>query len=266
MAYRLIAADLDGTLRSEGQSFSPRVRAAVRQAQDRGVHVVMATGRMFRTAQPFALDLGLKDPIICDHGATIRDPLSGETLVQLRMPVELAGQVIASAPPDVTLVACLDEEFYISHLTDHAMAFVGRYAGDHLHEVGDLAQFLKLDPQKLVFVNDPDVTSRLLVDLTARFGAVLQVVQSFPRYVELTHRDASKGASVERLAKRWDIPRQDVIAIGDQGNDCSMIEWAGLGVAMGNAIESVKAIAGYVAPSAEQDGVAEVIDRYVLNA
>lgn len=264
MPYRLIAADLDGTLRPEGRSFTARVRAAVHQTQERGTHVVMATGRMYRTARPFALDLGLTDPIICDHGATIRNPITDETLMQLRMPLELARQVVTTTEPDLTLVACLDEEFYISHLTDHASAFVGKYAGEHLHEVGDLAKFLERGPQKLVFVNDPDVSSRLLLDLTTRFGSVLQVVQSFPRYVELTHREVSKGTAVEWLAKRWNIPRQEVIAIGDQGNDCSMIEWAGLGVAMGNAVAGVKAIADYIAPSAEEDGVAAVIHRFAL--
>jgi Cof subfamily protein (haloacid dehalogenase superfamily) len=265
LRYRLIAADLDGTLRPEGESFTPRVRQAIRQAQERGVRVVMATGRMYRTAQPFALDLGLQGPIICDHGASIRDPSTGETLMQLRMPVDLARQVIEQAAPDLTLIACIDEEFYISRLTDHATAFVGRYADDHLHQVGDLDQILGRGPQKLVFVNEPEVSSRLLVDLTARFGGVLQVVQSFPRYVELTHREVSKGRAVEWLARGWDIPREQVIAIGDQGNDCSMIEWAGLGVAMGNAIDAVKAVANHVAPSAKEDGVADVIDRFVLS-
>ncbi len=220
---------------------------------------------MYRTAQPFALDLGLHGPIICDHGATIRDPSTGETLMQLRMPLDLAREVIETAAPDLTVIACLDEEFYVSRLTEHATAFVGGYADDHLRQVGDLSRFLERGPQKLVFVNEPQVTSRLLVDLTARFGAVLQVVQSFPRYVELTHRDVSKAKAVEWLATRWGIPRKQVIAIGDQGNDCSMIEWAGLGVAMGNAIEDVKAVADYVAPSAEEDGVAAVIDRFILN-
>jgi hypothetical protein len=190
--------------------------------------------------------------------------MTGETLMQLRMPVDLARQVIEYAPADLTLIACLDEEFYVSRLTEHATAFVGKYAPKHLHPVGDLRS-LERGPQKLVFVNEPDVSSRLLLDLTARFGAALQVVQSFPRYVELTHREVSKGSAVEWLARRWEIRREEVIAIGDQGNDCSMIEWAGLGVAMGNAVESVKAIANHIAPSAEEDGVAAVIDRFVLN-
>ncbi len=149
-------------------------------------------------------------------------------------------------------------------ILETAVRFAGPYAREHLHQVPDLANGLAGDPQKLVFINDADVSEQLLVDLTARFGGQLQVVQSFPLYVELTHREASKGKAVEWLASHWGVPRQEVMAIGDQGNDCSMIEWAGLGVAMGNAVASVKAIADWVAPSAQEDGAAVAIERFAL--
>jgi Cof subfamily protein (haloacid dehalogenase superfamily) len=261
MDYRLIAADLDGTLRPEQEPFRPRVR----RARECGVRVVIATGRMFRTAEPLANDLGILDGIICDHGGTVRDLKTRQILWERRMPVELARQVIEWSPPDLTLIACLDEEFYTIRVTADAARFVGIYAAEHLHAVSALAGILGRGPQKLVFVNAVDVTQRLFHELTARYGAQLQVVQSFPRYVELTHRDVSKGKAVEWLAARWGIPRQQVIAIGDQDNDRSMIEWAGLGVAMGNAVESVKKIADYVAPAANEDGAADVIERFVLS-
>ena len=263
MAYHLIAADLDGTLRAEQQPFTPRIRAAVRHAQERGVRVVMATGRMFRTAAPFARDLGLSSPVICDHGATIRDCQSGEVLLQQPVPLDLARQVIGWAPADVTVLACLNEEFYAPRASEDATRFVGSYH-DHFHVVPDLAQSLGGEPQKIVFVNAEPVTTRLLAELTRAFGDHLQVVQSFPRYVELTHREVSKGHVVAWLARRWGIGREQVIAIGDQGNDISMIEWAGLGVAMGNAVASVKAIADYIAPNAAEDGAAAVIEKFVL--
>lgn len=264
MAYRLIAADLDGTLRAEGNpTFTPRVRAAVQRAHARGVRVVMATGRMFLTAEPFARDLGLTDPIVCDQGATIRDLQTGETLFGKRVPLDLVREVAAFANDDVTLIACSDEEFYTARLTDNATGFVKNYR-EHLHLLPDLAECLPREPQKLVFVNDVTVTERLFVELTARFSERLQVVQSFERYVEITNREVSKGKAVEWLASRWGIARDEVIAIGDQDNDRSMIEWAGLGVAIGNAVESVKTLADYVAPTAADDGVAEVIEKFVL--
>ena len=264
-AFRMIAADLDGTLRAEQQPFTPRVREAVRRAQERGVRIVLATGRMFRTAVPFARELGLASPMICDHGATIRDGQTNEMWYQQPVPLDLARQVIAWAAADVTVLACLDEEFYAPRGTEDAMRFVGSYH-DHFHVIPDLAQSLWGEPQKIVFVNGEATTTRLLGELTQRFGAQLQVVQSFPRYVELTHRDVSKGNAVAWLARRWGILREEVIAIGDQGNDISMIEWAGLGVAMGNAVERVKAIADFIAPTASNDGAAEVIEKFVLRS
>ena len=262
MAYRLIAADLDGTLRAEQQPYTPRVRSAVRQAQENGVRIVMATGRMFRTAAPFARELVLSSPIICDHGATIRDWQTGEVLFQQLVPLDLARQVIGWAPADVTVLACLNEEFYAPRASEDATRFVGSYH-DHFHVVPDLAQSLWGEPQKIVFVNSEPATLRLLAELTHQFGDHLQVVQSFPRYVELTHCAVSKGNAVAWLAGRWGIPREGVIAIGDQGNDISMIQWAGLGVAMGNAVASVQAIADFIAPSAVEDGVAAVIEKFV---
>lgn len=264
MPYKLIAADLDGTLRTDRHPFSPRLRDAVRRAQARDVRVVIATGRMYRTAAPFARELGLTSAMICDHGATIRDASSGEMLVQKTVPLDLAREVIECASDDLAVLVCVQEEFFTPRLSAAAQNFVGSYR-EYLHVVPDLAQSLHGEPQKILFVNDESVTDSLFVELKIRFGTELQVVQSDPTYVELTHRDVSKGNAVAWLAQRWNIAREQVIALGDHDNDRSMIEWAGLGVAMGNAIERVKASADFIAPSVDEDGAAFVIEKFVLN-
>lgn len=260
--FKLVVADLDGTLRANQQPFTSRLREAVRRAQERGVRVVIATGRMYRTAVPFARDLGLST-IICDHGATIRDVPSGEILFQKTMPLDWAREVIARASDDLGVLACIAEEFYTPRLTPSIERFVDIYR-DYLHIVPNLADALPGEPQKIIFINDVAVTDSLFIELKIHFGQVLQVVQSHTTYVELTHRDTSKGNAAAWLANRWGIAREEVIALGDQDNDRSMIEWAGLGVAMGNAIERLKTIADFVAPSAEEDGAAVVIEKFVL--
>ena len=265
MTCKLIAADLDGTLRAEQQPFTPRLRDAVHRAQERGVRVVIATGRMYRTSVSFARDLGLKSAIICDHGATIRDVESGEILFQKTVPLDLAREVIGRVSDDLTVLVCLEEEFYTPRLSANATDFVGSYR-DYLHVVPDLARSLRGEPQKILFVNEESVTASLFVELKIRFGETLQVVQSFPKYVELTHREVSKGNAVAWLASHWVIARNEVMAMGDYDNDRSMIEWAGLGVAMGNAIDSVKALADFVAPRADEEGAAAVIEKFVLDA
>lgn len=260
--FKLVVADLDGTLRANQQAFTPRLRDAVRRAQERGVRVVIATGRMYRTSAPFARDLGLST-IICDHGATIRDVPSEKILFQKTVPFDWAREVIARASDDLGVVACIAEEFYTPRVSPSIEKFVDIYR-DYLHIVPNLADVLPGEPQKIIFINDESVTESLFIELKIHFGDVLQVVQSWHTYVELTHRDASKGNAAAWLAQRWGIPRDQIIALGDQDNDRSMIEWAGLGVAMGNAIERLKTIADFVAPSVEEDGAAIVIERFVL--
>lgn len=262
--FKLVVADLDGTLRANQQPFTPRLREAVRRAQERGVRVVIATGRMYRTSVPFARDLGLST-IICDHGATIRDVPSGKILFQKTVPLDLAREVIARASDDLGVLACIAEEFYTPRVSPSIEKFVDIYR-DYLHIVPNLADALPGEPQKIIFINDVAVTDSLFIELKIHFGQVLQVVQSHSTYVELTHRDTSKGNAAAWLASQWRIAREEVIALGDQDNDRSMIEWAGLGVAMGNAIERVKAIADFIAPSAEEDGAAVVIEQFVLNS
>jgi Cof subfamily protein (haloacid dehalogenase superfamily) len=268
MPYKLIAADLDGTLRVDHKPFTPRLLRAIRDAQQFGTRVVIATGRMLRTVAPFAETLGVKDAIICNHGAIIYDNWPPTILLEHRMPSDLACEVIERASDDLTLLVCVDDEFYSPRASEAVDHYVGPHK-DHLHIVADLSESLvsrfRQAPQKIVFVNEEAATDALYVELKLRFGQVLQVVRSYPTFVELTHRDASKGKAVAWMANRWGIRQDQVIAVGDEGNDISMIEWAGLGVAMGNAVENVKAIADHIAPSVEEDDVAEIIERFILN-
>jgi Cof subfamily protein (haloacid dehalogenase superfamily) len=261
-SFRFIATDLDGTLRAEQQPFSPRVIQAIKQSKLRGIRVVMATGRMFLTAEPFARELGLRDAIVCDNGATIRAFPSGEILYQKTIPLDLAREIAALRPDGATLMICWNGSFYTPHVTEDALRFVAQYR-NLLHEIPDLDSPIG-EPQKMLFISDPASTPRIFAQVCEKFGDRAQVVQSSVRYVEMTNAQVSKGKSIEWLANRWSIPCDRVIAIGDQDNDRSMVEWAGLGVAMGNAVASLKACADFIAPTAAEDGVALVIEKFVL--
>jgi Cof subfamily protein (haloacid dehalogenase superfamily) len=263
MPYKLIATDLDGTMRVEGRKFSSRLKDAIRRAQACGCRVVIATGRMFGTAAPYAEELGIHGAIVCSNGATIYDIDQSKILAQTDMPIDLVRLVIEGASDDLAVIACMDEEFYIRRPSEEANRYVGNHSS-HLHVLPNMKS-LGLAPQKIVFANEESVTDSLFLELKLRFGRELQVVRSHPEYVELTHPDASKGNAVEWLANRWEIAQAQVIAVGDQDNDISMIRWAGLGIAVGNAVESVKSIANFIAPSADEDGVAVVIEKIILD-
>ncbi len=266
MTFRIIASDLDGTLRADGQPISPRVREAIRRARALGVHVVLATGRLLLTAEPYARELGLVDPVVCNHGATIHDLSTHETVFRRCLPLDITREILAEMDSRSSAVVCTEDGFYTRRLSPEAQRYIGSYyETEHTHIVPDWAESLPREPLKMVFVNNPEVSSELYGDLARRWGDRLHVVQSHPMYVEVTHRGASKGIALAHLAQQWGISRQEVIAVGDWENDASMIEWAGLGVAMGNAIDSIKAIADYVAPTVQEDGVAHVIDKFVLD-
>ncbi len=263
MIYRMIVADLDGTLKAESNpTCTARVQQMVEQVQARGIHLVVATGRMFQTAERYVRELGIVDPVVCDHGAAIWDVGTRKMLYDKRVPMDLLREVVGFADSQLTMTACADGELYTNHVEVDLP--IDPYNRVHLHLLSDLNS-LPVAPQKILFLNDEATTDRVFQKLKARFSDSLQVVRSSIRRVELTHRETSKGAAAAWLAARWNIPRDQVIAIGDQDNDRSMIEWAGLGIAMGNAIPSLKAIAGFVAPSAEEDGAAVAIERFVLS-
>ncbi len=259
---RLIASDLDGTLHSTG-TFSPRVRDAVARARAQGVRVVVATGRMFLSAGRLARDLGLDDVVVTDHGATIWDLQTNTILTQQCVPTDLARAACALMPPDGTVLVCVNEKFHTPRITENALAFAN-YNRYNLVHTPDLIETLDAAPQKMVFIHDEDVTRDLLARMTRALGEQLQVVQSHPYFVEVTHRETSKGNAIAWLANRWGIARDQVLAMGDQGNDRSMIEWAGVGVAMGNATDELKRVADFVAPSVDEDGAAVAIEKFVL--
>jgi Cof subfamily protein (haloacid dehalogenase superfamily) len=119
-------------------------------------------------------------------------------------------------------------------------------------------------PTKLVIVSTAEQTDANVAHFRERFGSRLNVTKSYPLFTEIIHPDVSKGRALARLAEQLGIAREEVVAIGDNLNDLDMIEYAGLGIAMGNGAAAVKAAAGWVCPTQAEDGVAVAIEQRVL--
>jgi Cof subfamily protein (haloacid dehalogenase superfamily) len=264
MTIRLVACDLDGTLVGPDLAFSPRVRETVRRAVAHGVTVTLATGRGYPATRPFAAQLTIRAPLICYQGAQIRGE-DGTTLHESLLPHRYL-------PPVVEL--CREHKWELSAYCDDRVyqatriyepAFYDRWFGLPLEQVHDLVEALPGDPIKFIVIAptqaEGDGIERLL---RAHADGRFQVMRSHPQFVEGLASDVSKGNSVARLASQMGIERAEVMAIGDSENDRSMVAWAGLGVAIGNATREVKAVASVIAPPQSQDGAAWAIERYVL--
>lgn len=265
MHIKLIACDLDGTLVGEDLALSPRLVEAVQRAQMRGVTVTIATGRGFPSAQGFARQLGLVAPLICYQGAQIKTP-GGETLHETTLPRACLPEVIAFCRDRRReLAVYCNDEIYLT-TRSHDQDYYDRWFGLPTHRVDDLLSALPGDPVKFIAIAPTQAQGdRLEREMRALVADRLQIVRSHAWFVEGLARGVTKGESVARVAQHLGIARREVMAIGDSGNDASMVEWAGLGVAMGNASADVKALADVIAPPLAEGGAAWAFERYVLD-
>lgn len=265
LPYRLLALDLDGTLLNGQLEISPRDRSAVLAAQMAGVEIVLASGRMFRSSRPYAQELGVTAPIIAYQGAVVRDPTSGQLLFCQELALPVARDVIAWAEARGYHVNCyMDDEVYTARASPEADLY-RHVSGVPYHVVGPLSKFLQRDTTKLVLIFlEPDVIPGVLSALQAYVGERATVTRSHENFVEVVSRNVDKGRALAFVADHLGVPAEQVIAIGDNLNDVSMVRYAGLGVAMRHSPPALLGVAKYVASSPDEGGVADVIDRFVL--
>jgi len=265
MRFRLIALDLDGTLMDETRVIPPRTRRAVQAAMEEGCLVTIATGRAFVSAAHFARELSVNAPLICYQGALIRDYRDGNTVHVSTVPVPLAREVAAfSQERNLNVQVYLDDDRAYAAEMNPTIAQMSSVSGVPVTAVGSLSEWLSRPPVKFLFVEHEETILDLVRDLRAQFNGQLQVVRSWDRLVEVTGPQVSKGDALARLAAYLAVPQSATLAIGDQDNDVSMISWAGLGVAMGDASPSAKSAADVLAPSLAAQGAAWAIEHYVL--
>jgi Cof subfamily protein (haloacid dehalogenase superfamily) len=267
VSYQLLALDIDGTIVAGDLAIRPEVAAAIAAAQARGVRVTLATGRMYGSTLPYARRLGIDDPLICYQGGMIRDPRTHEIYEHIMMPGELAAEATELlGQAGIFVIAYIDERMCVSHRAPELENYL-RWHPEGIEVViaPDLAAHIAANPPtKLLFTAPAEVVEREMLRLAAHFGDRLAVIRSHAIFGELTAPGVSKGSALKALAARLGIRREQVVAIGDHENDLPMIAWAGLGLAMGNAIPAVREIADDVIPSVEEAGVAWAIERYLL--
>jgi Cof subfamily protein (haloacid dehalogenase superfamily) len=267
-AVRLLALDLDGTLMDDSMVIkSDRVRRAISAAQERGVVVTLATGRMFDFAVPYAHDLGITAPLICYQGGLIQSLDSDVPLYRATMEPALVREVLEwQAQRGYHFVLYADDDVFLDEQR-HPETFYRHMLGERLVWVDDFISVIEQHaPVKFLIFVEPHEANQVGADMRQRFDGRIELTQSHALIVEGNPLGVSKGDALRRLAAHLDIPQAQVMAVGDQDNDTAMIAWAGLGVAMGNGSPAVKAIADWVAPSVAEDGAAVAIERFVLGA
>ena len=238
----------------------PRTVRALGAARDAGLHVVVVTGRMFRSVRPYLEQAGLTDPVICYQGAVVADPVSGDFLRHVPVPLEPALEAIAAVEEEGFALNCyLDDLLYVARETAGSRAYAD-FQGLEIHEVGDLRSWLDREPTKLVAVGEPKALDGLEVRMKDRFGDRLYISKSLPYFLEFAHPSVTKATGLDFLAERLGVTRERTIAFGDGENDVELVDWAGFGVAVANAHDRVLAAADWICPRVEDEGVAQVLE------
>jgi Cof subfamily protein (haloacid dehalogenase superfamily) len=270
---KLLIVDIDGTIAGESNQVSDRVKQAIQAAQAQGVRVGVATGRMYRSALRFHREIGADMPILAYQGAWIQDPVTGEIHRHLPLPVERARELIDYfEQPDIysllSLHVYLDDCLYVRGINADTEAYMER-SGIVAYAVKDLRDVLTADPTKVLAMSeDVGLIDRLLQDLRRRYlPEQMHVTTSIPIFLESTNARVNKSTAIDYVAsKLLGINSANVMAIGDNYNDVEMLEYAGIGVAMGNAPPAVQALADWVTTDVVGDGVAVAVEKFIIKS
>jgi Cof subfamily protein (haloacid dehalogenase superfamily) len=275
---RVVALDVDGTLIDDRQRLHPRTRAAVRNAGGAGVEIVLATGRMYRSALPWARELDVRAPLICYQGAVVRAMPTDASPVVDGVP---QGELIIedSVDPDCALRALevartngwhiqayRGDVLYLEHERREAHIYA-RIAHVGYTLVDDLTPVMEAGSTKVVcVVTDSAGAQRCEDALRAALGDGARVVRSVPEFVEVVSPRAGKARGLRAVCELLQVGLDEVVAVGDAPNDVDMLEAAGFGVAMRTSRAEVIEVADAVCAPPEEAGVADVLEALGLVA
>ncbi len=271
---RALFLDIDGTIAASDGLVSPAVLGAIRKARQHGCEVVLCTGRTRYRTVPVAAQL---DPpmgyAITSNGGVLIHLGTGQILYRHLLPIPVALEVIR-AIRDAGAEPFVYEDSDVvgvegARVLYHAEADTSElgHADERYRAHATLASDLPFQPVSVSAYGRPEIIRPLAAHLRERLADDLSIIQSGAEHawgVEIYVGGISKRTGLETLAARLEVDRDEIMAIGDHINDIEMLEWAGWGVAMGNAQSEVKAVADWITSSLAEDGAAEAIKRFVL--
>ena len=269
MAIKLITIDIDDTLVNTAKQVTPRVKAALQEATAQGVKVVLTTGRPLPGVQEYLDELGLNhqdDQYAITYNGGVVQTTNGEELggkelaysdyLRLREVADELGAYLQVETIDAAYTSAKEINYWASR-------------ENFLIKMPLIIKPVdEMDPNdhyvKFMFIGDEADIDSWRDALPADVKEAYYIVKSTPQHLEFMHKDATKGSGSLTLAAKLGIDRSETMALGDQQNDVTMIEAAGLGVAMGNAVPEVKAVADVETTTQNADGVGVAVEKWVL--
>lgn len=263
--YKLVAVDLDDTLLTDNLIVSDRNRYAIKKAQEKGIIFTIATGRVTKSAVRVARDVGINVPIITFQGATIYDHSKEESVFENYLEIQEIKKILEYSENNNVHCNIYDNNcIYVRKENKWSDYYRTLSKGSDLKAIGNLTQFKLSSTPKMILIDEVCNIPKIRNDIEKLNIDNINIFMSKPNFLEITCKSASKGQALANFAKLYNVNQKDIIAIGDSFNDLSMIKYAGLGVCMENGYDEIKEIANYITSSNNNDGVANVIEKFIL--
>ncbi|OOE33746.1 HAD family hydrolase [Salinivibrio kushneri] len=268
--YKLIALDMDGTLLNSEKAISAENKQAIARAREKGVTVVLASGRPLEGMQPKLDELGIhsdKDFVLYYNGSMVKNVGTDEVILQKGLDGKAAKTLARHAEAlGASVHAFSTEHGLITPAQNPYTEIEGKINGLDI-TVMDFETLSDDHPIiKVLMVAEPSKLDEVIAALPSALREEFTVVQSAPFFLEFLNPESNKGTGVAAIAEHLGIQPNEVICMGDAENDHAMLEYAGLGIAMANAMEATKQIADYITESNDEHGVAKAIEKFVLAA
>lgn len=267
--YKLLALDLDGTLTNSKKEITPHTLETLMEAQRRGLRLVLASGRPTAGIKPLAEQLKLKDFggfILAFNGGLIIDCATGEPIYQNLLETEVYPHLYEKGnTKDFRILSYVDDHIACEDIENEYVQYEARLNKMPLMKLDNFLEQINFREPKCLIVGHQDKLVHLEKELADYYEGKMSIYRSEPFFLEILPLGIDKAKRLEFLLNHLGMKREELMACGDGFNDLTMIKYAGLGVAMSNAQEVVREAADYVTLSNEEDGVAAVVEKFILN-
>lgn len=273
MSIRMVALDLDGTTLTSDREITERTRRAFDLAAQKGVHIVVSTGRTFTALPPQLAEIPSIQYAITSNGAHINELSSGRSIYDSFLSpraVRVVEQLYRKLGCDIEIFidgqAFMDESYY-NHIKEHGLEYrSAEYVLWSRRPVRDIGQKLLDNADRIENINLCFSSTEKLEEARAEVEAIPEatITSSFQNSLEVGGPHTSKKAALIELLAELGIDRSELMCCGDAPNDIAMIEFAGIGVAVGNAWGGTAEHADYITGTNDEDGVAQAIEKFVL--
>lgn len=269
MNYKIIVLDLDGTLTNRNKEITPRTREALMEAQRQGKIVILASGRPAYGVMPLARELYLEQYggyILSFNGGIIMNCTTNEIVFSRQLPIGVNRAIAELAVEHgVSILTYEGNKIIASNKDCPYTQLESRVNHLEIKEVENFKEYVTFSVPKFLMTDDGDYLALVEPRVKAALGKNFSVYRSDPYFLEILPKGIDKAKSLERLLKLAGLSRDEMIACGDGYNDLSMIRYAGLGVAMENGVLPVRKAADYITRSNDEDGVAHVVEKFMLS-